>query len=375
MKQILKIFLLFALLIQFTPAFPVDDNVNKVDPFPATLPGQFAFYHDSRDGVHHVSISTKMDRLIGIVKINNETYVVRVYDLKTGADFTYPGYFTKENGVYDFVCTGFKGDINTGSIIMADLINLLNYYNGEIDEVAKKVTDKPVKITSRWDGYDSWNENSYDWWLPFYKLSSSVYSSKDTNGRKGAMSLKLLFFGRFTVAKQMNFFKYKSLPVFVTDRGVLNKKKLTSGDSVPAEMAGVTLNLDSNWTYIPADKDTGIFFDTYWIKKISTRDALIGIESYNAKSIVSESELVKLQMRGLAQNECIIADSVKIDNGYKTFSFLIWDVDSNSVTIHVSRSLGIKNGIFKNLNFSAFEAVYNINKEYFDSIINGPKEQ
>ena len=369
MKHKWKILFILYLIIQLTPSFAENDAIQKVDPFPSTLPGQYAFYHDTRDGVNHVSISTKMDRLIGIVKINSEIYVVRVYDLKTGSDFTFPGYFTKEKGLYDFVCTGFNGDINTGSIIMADLLNLMNYYSGEIDEVNKKVSDKPLKITTFWDGYDSWNDNSYDWWLPFFKLSSSVYSSKDSHGRKGTVSLKLLFLGRFTAAKQMNFFKYKSIPGSLINTLSPDEYKLSDAKADPVNMEGVTLNLDSNWEYMPKDKESGIFFDTYWVKKFTTRDALIGVEVYNVKSIGNEKALSKLQMRGLALNECIIADSIKRDEQNKTLSFLIWDIENNLITIHISRSLGIKNHIFKNINFSAFESIYNQNKAYFDSII------
>ncbi len=371
MKYAWKILFILCLIIQFNPSFAENDAIQKVDPFPSTQPGQYAFYHDTRDGVHHVSTSSKMDRLIGIVKINSETYVVRVYDLQTGSDFTFHGYFTKEKGIYNYVCEGFNGDANTGMIIMADLMNLLNYYSSEIDKVNKKLTDKPVKITTHWEGYDSWNENSYDWWLPFFKLSSSKYASKNARGKKGAVSLKLLFLGRFTADTQMNFFKYKSIPGTLSETPDSDKYKLAETNADPVKMEGVTLNIDSNWEYMPKDKESGIFFDTYWIKKFSTRDALIGVEVYNVKSVGNEKALSKLQMRGLALNECIIVDSIKIDKKNKTLSFLIWDVENDLTTIHVSRSLGIKNHILKNINFSAFEVIYNQNKAYFNSIING----
>jgi len=364
-------FLLLAVSLMIVPVSlrAQSGTVITADPFPSESPGQYVYYHDMRRGIY--GSDEPVDRLIGIMKVDNKQYIIRIFSIKEGKSFLVLGRYILKNGIMEFIPESTQGDTKEGTLILADLLNLLNYLGSEaVKHFAAAGNKKNLIVNSIWESYNRKYVNSYKWWIPFYKLESSLNAVSDKFGEKGYLSLKLICFGSVPQTDPEMFTRINKLPVYYKNKTDNKKYKITQAEKIMVKLNNVSLILDKNWHYGKSDPAAGMTYDSYWIKKFTVRDAQIGVESIDLKNIKIEKNEIENFVSALQFQSCVIADTVDIDLMNKTLSLSIWDADNGTATFTKYISLGMNNDALTIMNFSAFDFVYYSNIDYFTVILN-----
>jgi hypothetical protein len=271
----------------------------------------------------------------------------------------------------EFTPENIQGEAKEGTMIMADLLNLMNYLGaGTLKHAQKLKGKKDFSVGSDWVNYNLKLVNSYKWWAPFYKLTSSVNAGTDKSSAKGNSILKLVCFGSVYDEDAETFAQISKLPVYYNEKSAPGKYLIPAADKVEVKLAGFSLALDKNWVYEKPDPAAGMMHETYWLKKFTVRDAQIGIETIDVSNMLIEKNEIDSFAATLQFQTCVITDTVNIDHAKKAMTLCLWDPKSGSGTLTVYRSLGIKNKSLMLLNFSAFDFIYYANMEYFNAIMN-----
>jgi hypothetical protein len=337
------------------------------DPFPSERPGQFVYYHDMRTGVF--GNKEPVNRLFGIMKADNKQYIIRVQNLKDGKSYLYLGRFILSKGEMEFLTESVQGNTKEATVIMADLLNLMNYLGREILNHSSKLKSKiDLNVNSKWESYNRKLVNSYKWWIPFYKLESANNIETDNFGPKGYVSLKLICFGSVSQDDPDLFTRINRLPSYHKEKITDKKYTITSAEKMKVRLDNTPLNLDKNWYFEKGDPLSG-FQDSYWLKKFTSRDAQIGLESIETDNIKLNKNEIEAFVSSLQFQSCVIADTVDIDLKGKTLTLSLWDADNGTATFTKYISLGVKRNLLTVLNFSAFDFVYYSNIEYFEAIL------
>jgi hypothetical protein len=370
MKNQFKFPVLIAVAVLITISLNAEDKVTvTADPFPAERPGQYVYYHDMRTGIY--GNKAPLNRLMGILKIADKKYLVRICNLSDGKTFLYSGRYVLNKGIMEFSPENMQGDAKEGAMIMADLLNLLNYLGSETIKYGQKLTGKnDFSVNSTWENYHRKLVNSYKWWIPFYKLVSSSNAENVDTGMKGDLMLKLVCFGSVYDADAETFTSISNLPIYYNEKSDLKKYIIPETEKVTVKLSGRSFILDKNWNYEKPDQQSGIMHETYWLKKFTVRDAQIGIESIDVSNMRMEKNEIESFVSTLVFQSCVITDTVHVDPENKTLSLSLWDPQSGHSTITKYRSLGIKKNVLTLLNFSAFDFIYYGNMNYFNTIIN-----
>lgn len=358
----------FAILVTVTAG--TEDAVTvTADPFPMERSGQYVYYYDMRTGIY--GSEKPLNRLMGILKIADKKYIIRICYPADGRTFFYTGRYVLKNGVMEFTPENIQGDAKEGTMIMADLLNLLNYMGSETLKLGQRLKGKEnFSVNSAWENYGRKFVNAYKWWVPFYKLSSMSETGTGKQNAAGDPVLKLLCFGSVYDADAETFTQISKLPVSYNEKSDLKKYAIPAAEKVPVTMAGIKFTLDKNWGYEKPDPASGIMHETYWLKKFTVRDAQIGIESIDISNMLIEKNEIDSFTATLQYQTCVVADTVSVDAGRKILTLSLWEPKAGSCTLTKYRSLGIKNKVLTLLNFSAFDFVYFANMEYFNAIIN-----
>ncbi len=354
----------------FTPSlvYAAKSTMVTADPFPAERTGQYVYYHDMRKGIY--GNKEPVNRLIGLIKADNKQYVLRVCNLNDGKSYLYLGHFILKKGNIEFYTEDSQGDIKEGAFIIADLLNLMDYLGGENKKVSQKLKNKnDITTNSNWTSYNRKLVNSYKWWIPFYKLESSINSESDNYGEKGYTSLKLVCFGSIAPNDPDMFTRISKLPVFHKDKTSSKKYLIPDSEKMAIKLDNVSLNLDKNWQFEKGDPAINTY-DSYILKKFTTRDAQIGVESIEIKNFKLDKNLIESFVSSLQYQSCVITESVNIDPKGKTLSLSLWDADSGTATFTKYISLEAKKNLLTMLNFSALDFVYYGNVDYFNAILN-----
>jgi len=326
----------------------------KADPFPGTFAGQHIYYHDMRRGVYRNP--APVNRLVGFLKTGHNQYIIRVYDLSTGEQFLFFGYYYKINkNYYEFNPENIKGDPNRAILILTDLMNVLNYYGRESFKKTKAIRNGDITLQS--DLYGKTQKNHYKKWIPFYGLYKSVL----VKTKKESFTSVIL--GR-TNSKNMLFFKINSLPPKIQNKGNITftkspKQKIITG--------GVTFHLDDKWRLIAGNSHPGIRHDTYWISKFTKRDCQIGVEIFRPRSLKTLKNERTLLIKLLHFQQYVKIDTISF--GQKNISFSVLDVRSNSYTRQTIHIIQFEAKKIRMINFSAYENIYRNNKKYFNKIL------
>jgi len=367
-KKIKIILITFAAIFISCYAHAEKKTIITADPFPLERPGQYVYYHDMRTGIY--GSKEPLNRLLGIMKADNKQYIIRVCSLKDGKSFLFLGRFILNNGSMEFFTESIQGDSKAGTLVMAELMNLMTYLGGETIKYSQKIQNKnDLIVNSEWKSYNRKLVNSYKWWVPFYKLVSSSNFQNDSYGEKDFTSLKLICFGTVASNDPDMFTRISKLPVYYKNK--INDKKYLIPEAAKrtVKLDNVSLKLDTNWYFEKGDP-AGSFTDTYWLKKITARDAQIGVESIALNNLKLENNIIESFVKSLQFQSCVIADTVSIDVKGKMLSLSLWDADSGTATFTKYISLGAKKNILTMVNFSALDFIYYGNTEYFDSILN-----
>ncbi len=362
------LFIAFSVIFIQVAVFAEKSTMVKADPFPGERPGQYVYYHDMRTGIYG---SVKpVNRLIGIMKADNKQYIIRACNISNGESFLFLGHFYLDKGGMDFFTDEMQGDAKEGSLIMADLLNLMKYMGGETSKNLQDINNrKDITVASEWSAYKRKLINSYRWWIPFYKLESSSNAETDSSGEKGYKSLKLVCFGSVLKEDPDMFTRISKLPVFYNTRTEDKKYIITETEGMNVKLDNIPLALDKNWHFEKGDLALDIY-DTYELSKFTSRDAQIGIESIELKNMKFEKNDIDTFTSSLMFQSCVIADTVKIDLKNRSLSLSLWDADSETSTFTCYTSLGIKNNLLIMLNFSALDFIYYANMDYFNRILN-----
>ena len=337
------------------------------DPFPSERPGQFVYYHDMRTGVF--GSKEPVNRLFGIMKADNKQYIIRVQNLKDGKSYLYLGRFILIKGEMEFLTESVQGNSKEATVIMADLLNLMSYLGRETLNHSSKLKNKiDLSVNSNWVSYNRKLVNRYKWWIPFYKLESSGNIENDNFGQKGYVSLKLICFGTAPEDDPDIFTRINRLPSYHKEKITDKKYSITSAEQMKVRLDNTPINLDKNWYFEKGDPLSG-FQDSYWLKKFTSRDAQIVLESIETQNIKLDKNEIEAFVSSLQFQSCVIADTVNIDLKGKTLELSLWDADNGYATFTRYISLGIKRNLLTVLNFSAFDFIYYSNMDYFDSIL------
>jgi len=362
--------LLIAASIIFIPLYGNTEKktIITADPFPAERPGQYVYYHDTRKGVS--GVKEPLNRLFGLMKADNKQYIIRVFDIKNSRSFLYLGHYILNNGNMEFLTDSIQGDVKEGTAIMAELLNLMNYLVNETIANSKKLNDRDdVTVNSVWESYKRKLVNSYKWWIPFYRLESSINAETDFTGEKNYTSLKLVCFGTVASNDPDMFTRISKLPVSYKNKIPEKKYAITAADKMNVKLDNISLRLDKNWHYEKGDPLNDIA-DCYILKNFSSRDAQIGVESIELNNIKIGKNIIDTFVSTLQYQSSVIADTVEIDLKNKTLSLSLWDADSGTATFTKYISLNVKKNLLTTLNFSALDFVYYGNIDYFNSILN-----
>jgi hypothetical protein len=366
----LKYLLLTCSLICITTVlYSENKTLITADPFPAERPGQYVYYHDTRAGVY--GSKEPVNRLFGLMKADNKQYIIRILNLNDGKSYLFLGRFTLKKGIMEFYPESTQGDVKEAAVIMADLLNLMNYLGNEtVKHASGTKTRSDLAVNSFWESYNRKLVNSYKWWIPFYKLDSSSNSESDSYGTKGYTSLRLVCFGTVAQNDPDMFTRISKLPVYYKDRISDKKYMFAAAEKMDVKLDNTSLKLDRNWHFEKSNPSAGQYQDSYWLKKFTVRDAQIGIDSIELKNIRLEKNEIETFVSTLQFQSCVITDTVKIDLKKKTLSLSLWDADNGIATFTKYISLGAKNNFLSVLNFSAFDFIYYSNIEYFNAILN-----
>lgn len=359
-----------ALFVISSPSFVSAENsaVITADPFPGENPGEYVYYHDTRRGVY--GSKEPVSRLIGLMKVDDKHYIIRVFNLKDGKSFLFLGRYILSNGGMEFSAESIQGDTKDGTLILADLLNLLNYLGSETAGHSSELNGRnDLLVSSVWESYNRKLVNRYRWWIPFYKTESCENMESDSFGKKGYVSLKLVCFGSVSQADPEIFTRINRLPVFYRNKIENSKYRIPAAEKMSVKLDSISFMLDRNWHFEKASPSAGTVNDTYWLKKFTGRDAQIGIESIDIKNIKLEKNEIETFVGTLRFQSCVITDTVDINLKEKILSLSLWDADSGTSTYTRYISLGVKNNIFTIINFSAFDFIYFGNVEYFDAVL------
>lgn len=336
------------------------------DPFPAERTGQYVYYHDMRTGVF--GKKEPVNRLFGIMKADNKQYIIRVMNLEDGKSYLYLGRYILNKGAMEFLTESIQGNTKEAALIMGDLLNLMNYLGADSVAHGAKLKDKnDLKVNSIWESYNRKFVNSYKWWIPFYKLESSSNLEADNFGGKGYVSFKLICFGMVAGSDPDMFTRISKLPVFHKEKITDKKYLIPAAEKMKVRVDKTPLNLDKNWHFEKGDPLSG-FQDTYWLKKYTSRDAQIGIESIEIGNITTGRNEIDAFVNSLQYQSCVIADTVSIDLKTRVLTLSLWDTDSGTATFTKYMSLGVKKKLLTVVNFSAFDFIYYSNMEYFNAL-------
>jgi len=366
----LKSLIIAALIICTSVSIYAEKSAEvTADPFPAERPGQYVYYHDMRTGVY--GSKEPANRLIGFMKADNKQYIIRICNVKDGKSFLFLGHFYLNKGIMEFTPDTMQGDSKEGTLLLADLINLMNYLGSETVKVSPALLNKnDLNINSTWESYKRKFNNSYRWWIPFYRLESCTNAESDSFGEKGYASIKLVCFGTVAHNDPDMFTRINKLPVYYKDKIENKKYMIPPAEKMTVKLDNTSFKLDKNWHFEKADPAAGLYQDTYWLKKFTVRDAQVGVESLPLTNIKLEKNEINTFVRTLQFQSCVITDSVNIDLKLKTLSLSLWDADNGTTTFTEYISLGVKNNVLTVINFSSFDFIYYSNTDYFNHIIN-----
>lgn len=362
--------MIISLLLIYIPAGAAAEKSTVVaaDPFPSESPGRYVYYHDMRRGIYGKKEPVNM--LIGIMKADNKQYIIRALDNKSGESFLYLGHFILDKGIMQFTPDSMQGDTNRGMLLMADIMNLMNYLVIETGRHLLRLQNKSdATVNSNWEEYGRKTVNIYRWWIPFYKLESCSNAGNDQFGEKGYVSLKLICFGTTSKNDPDMFTRINRIPSYHKQKHESAKYAIPAAERMTVKLDNVTLNLDKNWQFEKADPASGLHHDTYWLKKFTVRDAQIGVESVQLTNLKLEKNEIETFAGTLQYQSCVIADTVSIDLKNKALSLSLWDPDNGTATYTRYKSLGVKNNVLTILNFSAFDFIYYTNMNYFDATL------
>ncbi len=364
-KSALILFMIFAAV----SAYAEKKAEVTADPFPSERPGQYVYYHDMRTGIY--GNKEPVNRLVGFMKADNKQYIVSIFNLKDRKSFLFLGHFYLNKGIMEFATDSMQGDPKEGTFLMADLMNLMNYLGSETVKVLPKLSNKnDIAVNSDWESYKRKFVNSYRWWIPFYKLESCRNALKDSFGEKDYTSFKLVCFGTVPENDPDIFTRINRLPVYYKEKTENTKYLIPPAVKMAVKLDNTSIMLDKNWHFEKANPASGLYHDSYWLKKFTVRDAQIGVESIPLTNIKLEKNEINTFVSTLQFQSCVIADTVKIDLKGKTLILTLWDADNGTATFTEYLSLGIKNNVLIVLNFSAFDFIYYANTDYFKPILN-----
>lgn len=366
-KKVTYMLAAFSIILVTLSLYAESTTLITADPFPAERTGQYVYYHDMRRGVF--GNKEPVDRLLGIMKADNKRYIICVHNIKNGKSYLYLGKYILNNGIMEFLTESIQGDTKEATIIMADLLNLMNYLGSETLIHAPKLKSKgDIQVNSKWESYNRKLANSYKSWIPFYKLESSSNIEVDSFGEKGYISFKLIYFGSVPQNDPDMFTRINKLPVYYNSKITDKKYLIPAAEKMKIRLDNISLVLDKNWYFEKGDPISG-FMDSYWLKKFTPRDAQIGVESIETDNLKLDKNEIEAFISSLQYQSCVIADTVNVDLINRTLTLSLWDADSGTTTFTKYISLGVKKKLLTILNFSAFDFIYYGNMEYFESIL------
>ncbi len=366
-NSIKHLLIAFSIILCSLSLYADSSALITADPFPAERPGQYVYYHDLRTGVF--GSKEPVNRLFGIMKADNKQYIIRVMNLNDGKSYLYLGRYILSKGAMEFLTESIQGNTKEATVIMADLLNLMNYLGSETLTHGPKLKNKiDLQINSKWESYNRKLANSYKWWIPFYRLESSSNIETDNFGQKGYVSFKLLCFGSVPENDPDMFTRINKVPSFYKDKISDKKYIIPAAEKMKVRLDSTTLNLDKNWHFEKGNPMSGLQ-DTYWIKNFTSRDAQIGLESIETDNLRLDKNEIEAFVSSLQFQSCVITDTVDIDLKNRTLALSLWDPDNGTATFTKYISLGVKRNLLTVLSFSAFDFIYFGNMEYFEAIL------
>jgi len=359
MKNLWIVMFMLSFIVGLAPLgsiFSEEPAINeKDDPFPDSIPGQYVYYHDTRRDIY--GDPKPLNRLVGILKIGGNRYILRIYDIDGARATIILGHFQKDGEYYGFEPERVNGDKDWSPFVMADVFNVLTYYGNESIGKMPAIRRGGLVVNSVWKNYGRKQINTYSPFIPFYGLNNSVVPES------GETSFRAVYAGR-VMANDHLFLQISDLPEIKAPPGDFT---LGPATKLKAQLGGIVFELDENWKPVKGEPGGPVPHDTYWISRFSQRDSQIGVEFIRPQRGFHLKTVRELMVFMMLYNRCVVLDSVAM--GEKDISFIVRDLPSNTYTRQVTHIVKFSAGEIKIVNFSAFEFVYTVNKAYFDTIL------
>ncbi|PKL16518.1 MAG: hypothetical protein CVV49_15820 [Spirochaetae bacterium HGW-Spirochaetae-5] len=328
-----------------TKAGPANDS----DVFFNENPGQYVIYHDKRGN---------QDALVGFLKFNKTDYVARRYDLNSGQEIVFQfNAVKKANGEFDIkVVKVFSGNQEGVMHLLTDMFNLISQYEGYIKQGKDEVT-----IKDEWKEFGYTLNHSYKAWVPFFRLykTEMAKNPKDT--------FTLILEGIFRNTRDYENFNLKIIPKAVKfDAFKLQK----TGKDKSFKFGMFEAAIDDNWEKSGVSNE---YIQSYWIKKKSLRDAHVTMEVI--PSSLFGGELEYLSYRAMGFSTWVMPSTVKIEKkkNFIKMMYVVLDPETKYYTYMYDIYMKDKAGNLNSFHFSSYKDVYDLNKKYFDAIINNLK--
>jgi hypothetical protein len=327
---------------------------NSAPAFKGLKNGQYAYYH---------AMSSDKNILIGMLKINDQSIMCRLYDLRKKSEASGEiNVFITPNGTR--------------------IVEPLKYYDGasqeDLDTLLAYITviaassyelpdcpiDKHILTKNKDPNTNVTYYREYAPWVPFFGLLSA--SSDDTS----AISLRLVALGMFNGEAENieKVFMIRSLP-----RG----EEGISFDIQPKEkktiiQERISYSLDENWIKVAKYPEQGILHETYWLNRDNTRVAMIGVEKFTTDEI---PDFGKLAIMLLQLQECTLSKMTEVEKtgGGLRCRYVTIDSKTGVENFCLSQMYSVGENQVNTLTFSCLHSVYDSNKKYFDTIFDSVK--
>lgn len=321
-------------------------KTNDVDIFLNENPGQYVIYHDKRGS---------NNALVGFLKFNKTEYVARRYDLISGKETVFQfNAIKKENGeLFIKVDKIFAGEQEDVMHVHTDMLNMISQYERYIKQGKDEVT-----ITDEWKEFGYTLNHTYKAWIPFFRL----YKTEMQKNPKDTFTLILE--GIFKNTKDYANFNLKSIPTAVKFNAFKLQK---SGEDFVFKFGMFETTIDQNWEKSGVSNE---YIQSYWVKKKSLRDATVTMEVIPPSMF--RGELEYLAYMALGFSTWVIPSSVKIEKkgNFIKIIYVVLDPSTMNETYMYDIHMKDKSGSINSFHFSSYKNVYDLNKGYFDSIIN-----
>jgi len=321
----------------------------------ADEPLSYAVYHDTRAGAN---------AYIGLMYPGGNKLVIRVYECDSGtvllASQTFYTTSAITNGaIADKPMPG----VEPGNLSLLSGDFSATPYGGKIFSEVYGWIDAWLHSRAQFDeasdyDFDETYRYRFEYWIPILQMRAADVRGESPSG-KAPGDVELVTAGVLASMNDPSFFSFNG--EVKTANGP--SYAITAGKPVPAQIGALEVSLDSNWVR-GAD-------GVYKIARESPQDAFCRVETLDMSEFgISDTfDLIKLFI--LYSGGILLPGDLRIfvSGGYPCLFYRVCDPLTRMVTAQFRVFIPKDETHLSVLSFGAFGSLYDVNKEYFDSLL------